>query len=327
MAVVPVTGVGAWPGTEVAETAKIIRDLCVELPHIAEFPKRGPGGDMIGRTMSLISSVSDDFSCETNPTGWRLARSRGRDMRRAESFFGQDLDTYEEIFVDYDGDFKIQLVGPWSLAAEVENALGTKLVGDFGVVRDLTQALAQATKLHVADVQRRLPNARLLVQFDEPHLRDVLNGAVKTQSGWATYRSIDPQVVQSSLAQVRDVVEGKTLVHCCAADVPFAEITGAGFSGYSFDVALVGDKANDWIGERIDAGGFVILGLDPRSVSEGVATVESLQNRIGFSHEVWTSHIVLSPPCDLIEMSLSDARAKIELLNKVSRAISGSEDS
>ena len=327
MNLVPVTGIGAWPGSDVSETAKLIRDTCLSFPHIAELPERGAGADMIGRTMSLVSAVSEDFSVETIPTGWQLSRGRGRDIRRADSYLGEDLDVFEEVFTDYTGDFKIHVVGPWSLAAEVEGKTGAKLVGDPGVVRDLTQALAQALQLHIADVQRRIPGATLTVQIDEPHLREVLRGSVKTQSGWSAYRAVDTQIVQSGLEIVREAANRRTVVHCCAQDVPFAEIRGAGFDGYSFDVSLVGSAANDWIGERIDAGGFVMLGLAPTSVKAGVAQIEELRARIGFNEEQWNAHVVLTPPCDLIDMSLSEAHAKIDLLNKVSRVISGSEDS
>ena len=327
---VAVTGVGAWPGVDVNETAKVIRDTCIGLPHLAELPERGPGADMIGRTMALISSVSDDFSVETVPTGWQLSRSRGRDIRRADSYLGEDLDVIEAQYADYVGDFKIHLVGPWSLAAEVEGRTGAKLVGDPGVVRELIQALAQTAQHHVAEIQRRIPGANLIFQFDEPHLRDVLRGSVKTQSGWSAYRAIDTQVVQAGLERVREATERTSVVHCCAEDVPFDEIRGAGFNGLSFDVALVGAKANDHIGEHIDSGGFIILGIDPPSVKSGVALLEELRSRIGYGPKEWAQHIKLSPPCDLLDpagaMSLSDARAKIDLLSKVSREVSDSND-
>jgi hypothetical protein len=71
-----VTGVGAWPGTDVHEVAVTIRDVCPDFPHLAELPERGPGAEMIGRTMGLISQIASDFSVSTVPTGWRLISAK-----------------------------------------------------------------------------------------------------------------------------------------------------------------------------------------------------------------------------------------------------------
>jgi len=125
-----VTGVGAWPGTDVHEVAVTIRDVCPDFPHLAELPERGPGAEMIGRTMGLISQISSDFSVSTVPTGWRLTSARGKDMLRATSFMSHDLDEIEAVYEGFDGDFKIQVVGPWTLAASIENRSGEKLLRD-----------------------------------------------------------------------------------------------------------------------------------------------------------------------------------------------------
>lgn len=316
-----VTGVGAWPGTNVYDVASTIRDVCIGLPHLAELPERGPGAAMIGRTMGLISEVSNDFAVETVPTGWRLTNGRGRDMRRADSFMSNDLDIIEQVYEGYEGDFKIQVVGPWTLAASVEMRSGEMVLRDPGAVRDLTAALAHTVTRHAADVRRRIPKANLLVQFDEPLLKDVLRGSIKTQSGFSAYREVEPVVLGAALKQVGDSHDGQTIVHSCADEIPFDLIRQAGISGISYDVSLVGDKAADHVGEQIDAGGFVVLGVSPSTTKRGIAGVRQVGSRIGYSEEEWNTHIVLSPPCDLIDMSLSDARERMEVLGEVSRAL------
>ena len=316
-----VTGVGAWPGTEVHEVAVTIRDVCVGLPHLAELPERGPGAEMYGRTMALVSAVSNDFAVETVPTGWRLTDGRGKDMRRADSFMSNDLDEIEQVYEGYEGDFKIQIVGPWTLAASIEMHSGEMILRDPGAVRDLTQALCHTITRHVADVQRRIPGARLIVQFDEPLLRDVLRGSIKTQSGFSAYREIEPAVLGAALKQVSEAHNEKSIVHSCADEIPFDLIRQAGISAISYDVALVGDQATDYLGEQIEAGGFVILGISPKTAKTGLAGVRRVGSRIGYSEEEWNTHIVLSPPCDLIDMSLTDARERMELLGEVSRAL------
>jgi hypothetical protein len=316
-----VTGVGAWPGTDVHEVAVTIRDVCPDFPHLAELPERGPGAEMIGRTMGLISQIASDFSVSTVPTGWRLTSARGKDMLRAASFMSNDLDEIEAVYEGYEGDFKIQVVGPWTLAASVEIRSGEKLLRDLGAVSDLAQALASAVESHIADVARRLPSARIALQFDEPLLRDVLRGSVPTQSGWAAYAAVEPATVGETLKTVRSAHSGTTIVHSCADEIPFDLIRQSGFSSISYDVALVGDMATDYLGEQIEAGGFVILGIEPSTTARAVAGVRRLGGRIGYSDEDWNSHIVLSPPCDLIDMPLSQVRERMESLSEVSRAL------
>ena len=65
----------------------------------------------------------------------------------------------------------------------------------FGRSSDLAQALGSAVESHVADVSRRLPQARIALQLDEPLLRDVLRGSIPTQSGWAAYAAVEPTSV------------------------------------------------------------------------------------------------------------------------------------
>lgn len=65
---VTVTGIGSMPGTDSAEAARIVAGE-LDVPHLVELPARGPGGDMLGRTLALVSSVTGEFAAETTPDG------------------------------------------------------------------------------------------------------------------------------------------------------------------------------------------------------------------------------------------------------------------
>ena len=67
-----------------------------------------------------------------------------------------DLDGLEEQAQEYAGALKVQVAGPWTLAATVERPRGDKVLADFGARRELAQALAEGLTSHVADVRRRL---------------------------------------------------------------------------------------------------------------------------------------------------------------------------
>src|SRR5258706_431863 len=174
------SGVGSMPGPNPDEAAAVILGELPTLPFLPELPARGPGADLVGRTSALLV----DLPVETTAAGWRLAERRGRDLRRAVGMLEADLDAIEAAAAGYRGAFKIQLCGPWTLAASLELTRSIEpALADAGAVADLTASLAEGVTAHVADVRRRLPGTALLVQFDEPALPGVLAGSVPTASG------------------------------------------------------------------------------------------------------------------------------------------------
>lgn len=109
----------------------------------------------------------------------------GRDEARAGAALGADLDAVAEAAEGYEGAFKVQVLGPWTLCASLELPRGEKALADQGAVRDLAVSLGEGITAHLAAVSRRLPGVtRLVVQVDEPLLAAVLGGELATQSGW-----------------------------------------------------------------------------------------------------------------------------------------------
>ncbi len=134
---------------------------------------------MIGRTAALLV----DIPVEVTPRGWRIADRPGRDMRRARTMLSSDLDAMEEVLDGYQGPLKIQLAGPWTLAATIEQPHSLKVaLADPGLVNDIASSLAEGVKAHVAEVAKRVPGATLLVQLDEPSLPAVAHGGIPRQA-------------------------------------------------------------------------------------------------------------------------------------------------
>ena len=100
---------------------------------------------MTGRALAVVS----DLGADLQPAGWRLTDAPGIDHRRARSLLAQDLDALEEQAQGYAGTFKVQVAGPWTLAATVEKPRGDKVLADHGARRDLAQALAEGVRDHV----------------------------------------------------------------------------------------------------------------------------------------------------------------------------------
>ncbi|MFF3173732.1 methionine synthase [Streptomyces sp. NPDC057900] len=314
------TGIGSMPGGDAREAAKTVTGSFGDgqgVPYLAELPARGPGADMIGRTIGLLVEMYG----HVEPSGWRISDRPGRDTRRARSWLGEDLDALEEFTQGYEGPLKVQAVGPWTLAAALERRGGEAVLGDPGACRDLAGSLTEGLRDHLAEVRRRMPGARLILQLDEPSLTGVLRGQVRTASGYRTYRAVDRQLVESTLREVLGAAgEGATLVHTCAPDVPFALLRRAGADGISFDFSLLTEREEEAIGEAVEGGTQLFLGVVPGTdpASDGLSDpggsvmgVRTLWRRLGLNPGTLNESVAITPSCGLAGASPGYARAAL----------------
>jgi methionine synthase II (cobalamin-independent) len=254
------TGVGSMPGENPLEAARTIAGELPDLPHLAELPARGPGADMIGRAAGLLV----DIPVEITTGGWRIAERPGRDLRRARSLLSSDLDALEETLDGYAGLLKIQVAGPWTLAATLEQPHSLKVaLADPGLVADLAGSLAEGLAAHVAEVIKRVPKAALVVQLDEPALPAVADGAVPTPSGLSRVRAVDEEILRDRLRTVLAAATAYTVVHCCAPGYPFGTVTGAGADAVSFDMSLLKPNDYDELAATAEAGRGLFAGAVP----------------------------------------------------------------
>jgi hypothetical protein len=251
------------PGENPMEAARIIADELPDLPYLAELPGRGPGADITGRTAALLVDLPVELA---GPRGWRIAERPGRDVRRARSLLSADLDAMEEVLDGYTGLVKIQLAGPWTLAATIEQSHSLNpALADSGLVADITSSLAEGAAVHVAEVAKRVPKATLIVQFDEPSLPAVLRGSVPTPSGLGRVRTVDEEIARDRLREVLAATQKYTVVHCCSQDLPFGIIRGAGADGISFDPSQLRRGDFDLFAEAAEAGAGLLIGALPTS--------------------------------------------------------------
>jgi methionine synthase II (cobalamin-independent) len=307
-----VTGVGSYPGEDPAEALRVLLDGLPDLPHLPELPARGPGADMIGRTAGLLV----DLAVALQPSGWRFADHPGRDTSRAHGYLAQDLDTLEELAVDLEGPIKIQVAGPWTLAASIEMRSGERALADPGAVRDLTSSLAEGVAAHVRDVRRRLPRATVLLQLDEPSLPGVLAGTVPTASGFSRIRTVEAPVAEDQLRRVIETADAFPIVHCCAPRAPYGLLRAAGAKAVSVDASLIRDQ--DAIGAAVEAGTGFLMGIVPGrdtrlpAPAKSAAPVRELWRRLGLSPKSLTEAVVLTPTCGLSGATPSYARSALK---------------
>ncbi|MCW2521922.1 MAG: Methionine synthase vitamin-B12 independent, partial [Frankiales bacterium] len=222
---------------------------------------------------------------------------------------------------------KVQVCGPVTLGASVELPNLHKVLTDPGAFRDLTASLAEGVKLHLLDLANRLPGTRLVLQVDEPSLPAALAGRIPTPSGYGTVRSLDLGRAETALGSVLAAAgEGSSVVHCCAPDVPFELIRRAGARGIAVDYDLLGKPQLDAIGELVDGGVSVWLGIAPAldaaiSLDLLRGKVTSLWQRLGFAPEEMADALVVTPACGLAGASPGYARRVMSLLRDVAESL------
>jgi len=306
------------PGTDPREAMAIVIGELPDLPHLPELPARGPGADMIGRTAGLLV----DMPAQTTPRGWRLAARPGRDLGRAASFLSADLDAMEEAGAGYEGPFKIQACGPWTLAASLELSRSVEpALADTGAVADLVASLAEGLAGHVAAVRARLPAATVILQLDEPALPGVLAGSVPTASGLYRLSAVGGSDASDSLRAVLDAAGVPTVVHCCAPEIPFGCIKKAGATAASFDLGLFRQTDEEAFGEAVESGTGMFIGAAWPGGREAATAVIDLWLRIGLPPGTLTEQVVVTPACGLAGSTPSRARTALERCRAAARLI------
>ena len=315
------------PGTNPAEAMRVVAGELPDFPHLPELPDRGPGADLTGRTAALLVEIP----VEVTARGWRLAERPGRDLARAKTMLASDLDVMEEVLDGFRGPLKVQLCGPWTLAATLELPRTLNVaVADPGAVADLTASLAEGAAAHVAEVAKRVPGAQLVVQFDEPALAAVAGGEVPTASGLSRLRAVEAEVLRERLAQVIGSTGKYTVVHSCSTGVPFGIIRAAGAGGLSFDLSQLRRGEEDEVAEAAEAGLGLLTGVIPAVPAPDARTagptgpgdgsaearqaaerVIRLWRRLGLPLDTCPEQAVITPACGLAGASPGQARAAL----------------
>ncbi|YAL84187.1 methionine synthase [Dermacoccaceae bacterium W4C1] len=325
------TGIGSWPGTQAREAIRTVRDLLAEdLPFLPELPARGPGADLIGRTASMLV----DLPVDLQPSGWRLTDARGADSRRGAAFLREDLDELAEAYDGYTGAVKLQLAGPWTLAAGIQLPRGEAALSDPGACRDIAESLSEAVRAHVAQVRRLVPGVGVSVQLDEPSLPAVLSGALPTASGYGRVRAVEPGVASAAVHQVLEAARAAvgpssvaaTVVHCCAAPAPLEVLRRTGADALAVDVTRLAPAQWEQLAAAHESGVATWWGVLPTSgaLSTPSAVLEQLvrgAERAGLEAGAFTN-AVLTPACGLAGSPVAEAVATLRRARECAAEVS-----
>lgn len=314
------TGIGSWPGESAREAAEIVVGELHTLPHLVELPARGVGADIIGRTAALLV----DIGVDTVARAYRIAPGRSSVLRRAVSLLSEDLDALEEAWekAGLQGSartVKVQSAGPITLAAQLELANGHRAITDAGALRDLAESLSEGLAAHRAEVSRRL-GTEVVVQLDEPLLPAAMLGRLTGVTSFSPVNPVEEQVAAALLDDCIARVGGDIALHSCAADLPWKLLQRSRLQAVAVDVATLQAADLDGVGEFVESGRTVLLGVvpgtaqqqrwDPARVAAAAATIT---DRLGFPREILRQRVGITPGCGLADATEAWARMAIGL--------------
>jgi hypothetical protein len=232
----------------------------------------------------------------------------------------QDLEVLEESMGAHRGPIKIQVMGPLTLAARIEDPAGESLLRDRGAVGELAGAIASAVTDLIARMRRGFPNAEVVLQFSEPDLPAVLAGQVRTSSGRLTYRSLEPPIVQGLLRTVLDATTTAGAlggVRCARPQAPIQLFIDAGarFVSVNLDHDL---PPGDSLPKAWEDGVGLLLGCVPiQSLEQHVvgdrevsSMLRTFMDKSGFGDV--PENVALTPSGGLAHLDPARARIAIE---------------
>ncbi|WP_448855067.1 methionine synthase [Corynebacterium camporealensis] len=273
-------GIGPYPGSNVAEAADIILSETGGLPHLPQFPDRGLGSDLVGRTAAVLSDVPLD----RGPRSWRITDRPQLITHQLRDQLERDLDAVQEVWGEDLERVKVQVVGPWTMAAALELPNGHRVLTDYGAVRDVHGELQVGIAKHCQDVARRF-NAEVILQLDEPMLADALRGLPGT-TDFDPVRPVPAEVALDTLERFEpDYLHLGTPLWEISVGTPLLEFAG-----------LDTPEHLDGLGQWLDAGNRVGLGLHRKaSAREAAIELARHMDRLGLQKELLATAVDVYP--------------------------------
>jgi methionine synthase II (cobalamin-independent) len=158
-------------------------------------------------------------------------------------------------------------------------------------------------------------------------LPTALLGRLPTASGFGALPALESWEAQGALETVIAAAGVPVVLHCCAPSPPLALFRRAGAWGVSVDATLLSEHDDEVLGEAVDAGERLFLGLVPSTdttlsdVAGTVAPVRRLWRRLGFAPGLLATAVTVTPTCGLAGASPGYARAALERSVAAGRAL------
>jgi methionine synthase II (cobalamin-independent) len=139
---------------------------------------------------------------------------------------------------------------------------------------------------------------------------------------------VDESVATALLDECVATVGGEVVLHSCAAELPWKLLQRSRLPAVSIDSATLTADDLDGVGEFVDSGRTVLLGVVPAaapaarpSAEEIAKAAVALTDRLGFARSVVGERIGITPACGLAGATPEWARAAIGLAQKAADAL------
>lgn len=211
------SGLGDFPGDDLGEAmSRVEGELgSPHLPFLPHLPALGWKSTPLARTLAVCEGLAFDGAS----FGWRMVHSGGRGAR--ESALAQDrLLSDINLLADRVGAqkkrfgsgqdtaavYKIQLVGPLTLAASIYLPGGERAISDAGASRDLLESFLEGLERWVDSLREALqaPRELIAVQLDESEFQRLLEGSIPTVSGFRSLSALQPHYYQQVYRRVAE---------------------------------------------------------------------------------------------------------------------------
>ena len=211
------SGRGDFPGDDLAEAmSRVEGELgAPHLPFLPHLPALGWRSTPLARTLAVCEGLAFDGAS----FGWRMVHSGGRGAR--ESALAQDrLLSDINLLADRVGAqkkrfgserdtapvYKIQLVGPLTLAASIYLPGGERAISDAGASRDLLESFLEGLERWAESLREALqaPQALIAVQLDESEFQRLMEGTIPTVSGFRSLSALQPHYYQQVYRRVAE---------------------------------------------------------------------------------------------------------------------------
>ena len=209
------SGRGDFPGDNLAEAmSRVEGELgAPHLPFLPHLPALGWRSTPLARTLAVCEGLAFDGAS----FGWRMVHSGGRGAR--ESALAQDrLLSDINLLADRVGAqkkrfgsgqvpvYKIQLVGPLTLAASIYLPGGERVISDVGASRDLLESFLEGLERWVESLREALqaPQVLIAVQLDESEFQRLMEGSIPTVSGFRSLSALQPHYYQQVYRRVAE---------------------------------------------------------------------------------------------------------------------------
>jgi methionine synthase II (cobalamin-independent) len=172
-----------------------------------------------------------------------------------------------------------------------------------------------------------------VVQFDEPLLPAALEGRLTGVTSFSPVHPVDESVATGLVDDCVATVGPEVMLHSCAAGLSWKMLQRSIIQAVSVDVSTLSATDLDGIGEFVESGRTVMLGVVPStepaarpSAEEVAKAAAAITDRLGFPRSVLRERIGITPACGLAGATALWARTAIELAQKADDAFAEDPD-